>query len=152
MPDVLVFATQKDAQDHLRALGRSSAFTEKGRPRLPRCDCAKWGDRQIRSGRRVKADCPCVTRDAPVPECPYITVQATLAYSFTGGEYAVIVSDAHDRGRGDVITIDGKPITIDASGKRQLTDPESRRPRAVLITLIGPNIVDSTPLKGRSRG
>lgn len=61
-----VHATRAEAERHVAALGRSSRYTRGGRPPLPRCDSGKWGDDEIRQGRRCPP-CPCERRDDPDP-------------------------------------------------------------------------------------
>lgn len=121
---IVVHPDLATARRHVAALGRSSHYTRGDRPSLPRCDSYKWNDREIRRGRRVKAACPCPSRDAPVRRCPYVTRAAALIIRLRAEAYGVVLPDWVGDVRGQVIDVDGTPTTITDEGARDVTSPE----------------------------
>lgn len=120
---VLDCTTREEAQSIVDALGKSALYTRDGRPPLPRCDSAKWGDPEIRQGRHCTAQCPCETREQPDPSCPYATFRAADVVELERG-FAVAVSSEHLEADGERVDVDGAEVLLAFAAARELTEAE----------------------------
>lgn len=105
----LFFATEAEARTHIVTL--DAANKRDGIP-LPRCDSYKWGDPDVKRGRNVRAKCPCLTRDAPDPGCPYVTWTTVDVMQVDRDTFVVEVTEVDARAK------------IDTSAAREMTEDE----------------------------
>lgn len=69
------FPSSATAEAYIHAIGGSSIYTSGGRPRLPNCGAPKFAvpEDNYRPVKGKSASCECVTRDNPLPGCPWLT-------------------------------------------------------------------------------
>lgn len=91
------FPSSASAEAYIHAVGGSSIYTSGGRPRLPRCDSPNFtvAEDNVRPVRGKSASCACVTRDNPLPDCPWITTRHSEIVELDG-EFLVKRADTED--------------------------------------------------------
>jgi len=126
-----IFGTDaQPAHDYVQALGGSSAYTDGGRPRLPRCDSVRgkgWTDPDVKQGAACP-ECACTARAAPDASCDYCTKKAAAVWKITAGardgDHFVVEVDGRTPDEGEVI--DGVDLSPSLMGTLSQAEWDSR--------------------------
>lgn len=128
--NVVVFASQGDAEYHARALGFADEYVaDKGdrfgaRPSLPRCDGPAWGDPIVVQSPGKHPICSCVSREDPEDDCVYATRAHADVLPLPDGTFAVAADAVAQTQDGKRVRVGATDVDVVTSGARALTRAE----------------------------